>query len=109
MTPWAFQTQRTSSPIAGLIVVALASTVLAQHEVYLETPNTVPSYCQENEIWCGAGTAQMILEGYPGGAEHPFPQTHIWSRIHWSRYHRQTGSRTPHGVWANDATGRGML
>lgn len=53
----------------------------AQHQVYLETPNSIPSYCQETNIWCGAATGQMILEGYPGGVEHPFTQTHVWNRI----------------------------
>jgi hypothetical protein len=55
--------------------------VNAQHQVYLGTPNTIPSYCQEDGIWCGAATAQMILEGYPGGVEHVNTQTHIWNRI----------------------------
>lgn len=53
----------------------------AQHHVYLQVPNTIPSYCQEDNIWCGAATAQMILEGYPGEVEHPYTQTHIWQRI----------------------------
>lgn len=65
----------------GLMVLAMAGSVFAQHDVYLETPNTVPSYCQETNIWCGAATTQMILEGYPGGTEHPFTQTHVWNRI----------------------------
>jgi hypothetical protein len=65
----------------GLMVLAMAGSVFAQHSVYLETSNTVPSYCQETDIWCGAATTQMILEGYPGGTEHPFTQTHIWNRI----------------------------
>lgn len=65
----------------GLMALVMGGSVFAQHAVYLETPNTVPSYCQETNIWCGAATAQMILEGYPGGTEHPFTQAHIWNRI----------------------------
>jgi len=65
--------------ISGLLI--LPSIVLAQHDVYLQIPNTVPNYCQENIIWCGAATCQMLLEGYPGGVEHPFPQAEIWDTI----------------------------
>lgn len=71
---------------------------LAQHEVYLETSNTVPSYCQETNIWCGAATSQMILEGYPGGVDHTFTQTHIWNRI-------QVNKDDPGVNWATDPDG----
>ena len=53
----------------------------AQHHVYLEVPNSIPCYCQESNIWCGAATSQMILEGYPGGIDHTYTQTHIWNVI----------------------------
>lgn len=77
---------------------ALGIGVLGQHDIYLITPNTIPSYCQETGIWCGAATAQMILEGYPGGVDHPFTQTHIWSRIQ--------AHRDDLGVnWATDPDG----
>ncbi len=76
-----FLTQKINLALMAIIVFALVGNVSAQHNVYLQTPNTIPSYCQETNIWCGAATAQMILEGYPGGVEHPFTQTHIWNTI----------------------------
>jgi hypothetical protein len=40
----------------------------------------------------------MILEGYPGGVEHPFTQTHIWNRIQ--------AHKNDSGVnWATDPDG----
>jgi hypothetical protein len=70
----------------------------AQSSVYLEVPNSVPSYCQETNIWCGVATTQMILEGYPGGIEHPNTQAYIWSRI--------VAHRDDAGVsWATDPDG----
>jgi len=70
---------------------------LAQHSVYLQTPNTIPNYCQETGIWCGAAVGQMILEGYPG-IEHPFTQTRIWDSI-------QVHKDDPGVNWATDPDG----
>lgn len=98
MTLLRLWTQRTNVALAAATVCALASGALAQHDVYLETPNTVPSYCQETSIWCGAATAQMILEGYPGGVEHAFSQTYIWNRI-------QVHKDDPGVNWATDPDG----
>ena len=86
-----------SAPLL-LFVFIVVGVVSAQHDVYLETPNTVPSYCQEANNWCGAATGQMILEGYPGGTEHPFTQTHVWNRI---VFHRDD----PGASWATDPDG----
>ncbi len=84
--------------LAGIMVLIIVGSASAAHDVYLETPNSVPSYCQETNIWCGAATTQMILEGYPGGIEHPFTQTHIWNRI--------VAHRDDLGVnWATDPDG----
>lgn len=83
----------------ALLVVLVSECIASNtHEVYLETPNTVPSYCQEAINWCGAATAQMILEGYPGGVEHQFNQTYIWNRI---VAHRDD----PGANWATDPDG----
>lgn len=71
---------------------------LAQHAISLEVPNTIPTYCQEANNWCGAATGQMTLEGYPGGVEHPFTQTHVWNRI---VAHRDD----PGAAWATDPDG----
>lgn len=89
--------------IRGIILVFIGLSVItsstsAQHSVYLEVANTIPSYCQETNIWCGAATAQMILEGYPGGVEHPYTQTHIWNRI-------QVHKDDPGVSWATDPDG----
>jgi len=79
-------------------VLLILSNASAQHGVYLQVPNSIPSYCQETNIWCGAAVVQMILEGYPGGVEHPFTQTHIWNRI--------VAHRDDPGVnWATDPDG----
>jgi len=72
--------------IRAMVLILIGSLVspysaLAQHQVYLQTPNTIPNYCQETIIWCGAAVGQMILEGYPAGVEHPHTQTHVWNRI----------------------------
>lgn len=70
----------------------------AIHDVYLQTPNSIPSYCQEASNWCGAATSQMVLEGYPGGVEHAFTQSHIWNRI---QVHKDDSSVS----WATDPDG----
>jgi len=82
--------------LLGIFIVIIS--VQAEHHVYLQVPNSVPSYCQETNIWCGAACAQMILEGYPGGVEHPFTQTHIWNRI-------QAHLDDPGVNWATDPDG----
>ncbi len=82
--------------ITGLMIIPGLS--LAQHDVYLQIPNTVPTYCQEDNIWCGAATCQMLLEGYPGGVEHPFPQADIWDTI-------QVYKDDPGVSWATDPDG----
>ncbi|GAB4535668.1 MAG: hypothetical protein Fur0020_03160 [Thermodesulfovibrionia bacterium] len=84
--------------LALVLVLGDINNALAQHDVYLQVPNSVPSYCQETGIWCGAATGQMILEGYHGGVEHPFTQTHVWNRI--------VAHRDDPGVnWATDPDG----
>lgn len=82
--------------LAGLMLLAPAA--FAQHSVYLQVPNSIPSYCQETWIWCGAATGQMTLEGYPGGVNHVFTQTHIWNRI-------QAHKDDPGVAWATDPDG----
>jgi len=72
---------KTAVSLLALTMGLLVGWASAQHNVYLETPNTVPSYCQETDIWCGAASGQMILEGYPNGVEHPFSQTDVWNHI----------------------------
>jgi hypothetical protein len=67
--------------VLTLLLISVFNLNYAQHHVYLEVPNSIPCYCQETNIWCGAATAQMILEGYPAGVEHPYTQTHIWNVI----------------------------
>lgn len=81
-----------------LTMLLMLGSAWAQHNVYLETPNSVPSYCQETDIWCGAATGQMILEGYPNGVEHPFAQTDVWNHI-------QTHKDDPAVGWATDPDG----
>lgn len=54
---------------------------LAEHSVSLLLPNTIPSYCQETDETCGAAVGQMILEGYPGGIEHPIAQDVLMTTI----------------------------
>ena len=83
---------------AVLLTCIPAASTWAQHTVSLETANTVPSYCQEVGNWCGAATGQMALEGYPGGVDHPFTQTHIWNRI---VAHRDDSP----AIWATDPDG----
>ncbi len=85
--------------VGALLLVCLPMAMsCAQHTISLEVPNTIPSYCQEANNWCGAATGQMTLEGYPGAVEHPFTQTHIWNRI---VVHRDD----PGTNWATDPDG----
>lgn len=81
-----------------LCIVLMAGASLGQHTTDLVVPNSIPSYCQETSIWCGAATAQMILEGYPGGVNHVYTQTYIWNTI-------QTYLDDPGVNWATDPDG----
>jgi hypothetical protein len=81
-----------------LIWLTLPVYAFSQHHVYLEVPNSIPCYCQENNIRCGAATAQMLLEGYPAGVEHAFDQSDIWDVI-------QTHKDDPSVNWATDPDG----
>lgn len=72
--------------------------VSGQHNVDLVTQNGIPCYCQETGIWCGAASAQMILEGYPGNVNHVYPQADIWDTI-------QVYKDDPLINWATDPDG----
>src|SRR6185295_14070750 len=84
-----FMPQRTLAltSIFPLLACICLDGARADHSVALEGPNSIPSYCQENSILCGAAVGQMILEGYPNGIEHQFPQqcnsgtTCVWAKI----------------------------
>ena len=71
---------------------------LSQHSNDMVIPNSIPCYCQETNIWCGAATAQMIMEGYPGGVDNVYTQTFIWNTI-------QTYLNDPGVNWATDPDG----
>jgi hypothetical protein len=79
-----------SFPFAVAFVTLFLSSLLvtcdswAEHTIYLRDSNTIPSYCQQDQDWCGAAVGQMILEGYPA-AEHPFDQPGIWQKIESNR------------------------
>lgn len=81
-----------------LCFALMAGTSLGQYTTDLVVPNSIPCYCQETGISCGAATAQMILEGYPGGVNHVYTQTHIWNTI-------QTYLDDPGVNWATDPDG----
>jgi len=53
--------------------------------VYLELSNTIPSYCQQRQNYCGPAVAAMILEGYPPAqgqpVDHPESQGTLYSAI----------------------------
>ena len=57
------------------------SHAFALHEVYLKEPNKIPLYAQQTNVWCGAATAQMMLEGFPNDKNHVHPQKTIWNKI----------------------------
>jgi hypothetical protein len=85
--------------LCGVLVVGpLAS---ADHAIDLITSNSIPCYCQEVSYWCGAASAQMTLEGYPGGINLTFPQSAIWAAIQ---------PLNTQSNWATDPNGmRGVL
>jgi hypothetical protein len=90
-------TKKINPLILCLIVLFLTANVYATHTVNLSA-NTIPSYCQESNIWCGAATTQMILEGYPSGTNYSYTQTYIWNQI-------QFYLNDPGVNWATDPTG----
>lgn len=48
----------------------------------LDLSANVPLYGQEDCVWCGAASAQMIRNGYPNPADRLFyTQTFLWNRI----------------------------
>lgn len=61
----------------------------------------VPLYGQESCIWCGAATAQMIMDGYPNPSDRIFfTQTNIWNTI------QANNSTDPaDAAWATDPIG----
>jgi hypothetical protein len=58
------------------LVLGLASPVSSQWVVDLN----IPLYGQETSYWCGAASAQMIMDGYPGTGCY-VSQTVIWNTI----------------------------
>lgn len=79
-------------------LLILTTFAFSQTRVDLEIPNSMPCYCQETSIWCGAAVTQMILEGYPGGLDFPHTQTDVWNTI--QSYKDDTGVG-----WASDPDG----
>jgi len=71
------------------------------HEVDLR--GNVPLYGQQQCIWCGAASAQMIMDGYPNPADRVFySQATIWNTI------QANNSADPTDVmqgWATDPIG----
>jgi hypothetical protein len=66
----------------------------------------VPLYGQEQCVWCGSATAQMIRNGYPNPADRQyFTQTYLWNVI------QANNSTDPADLgWATDPHGlRGCL
>jgi hypothetical protein len=60
------------------LVLVLASPVCSQWVVDLN----IPLYGQETSYWCGAASAQMIMDGYPDpNSSCYFTQTVIWTTI----------------------------
>jgi len=71
------------------------------HEVDLRT--NVLLYGQEQCIWCGAASAQMIMNGYPNPADRLFySQQHIWNVI---QANNSTDSADTAWNWATDPKG----
>ncbi len=64
-----------------LLFFTVCHTALANFEVYLKEPNQIPLYAQETNVWCGAASAQMMLEGFPGNVDHVYKQKFIWDTI----------------------------
>ncbi len=77
-------------------VLGIGLSVSADHVVNLIVPNSIPCYCQEVSYWCGAASAQMTLEGYPGGVNLTFPRSALWQTI--QAHNTQTN-------WATDPNG----
>lgn len=53
----------------------------ASYDMYLKDANKIPLYAQETNVWCGAASAQMMLEGFPGGVDHVYKQRYVWDTI----------------------------
>lgn len=94
----ALPNKRRTAHCVALIIVLTGGMSLGQYATDLVAPNSIPCYCQETSIWCGAATAQMVLEGYPGGVNHVYTQTQVWNTI-------QTYVDDPGLNWATDPDG----
>lgn len=64
-----------------LLFFLLSHRALASFEIYLKEANQIPLYAQETSVWCGAGSAQMMLEGFPENVNHVYKQRYIWDTI----------------------------
>jgi hypothetical protein len=63
----------------------------------------VPLYGQQQCIWCGAATAQMLMDGYPDPAHRLFfSQQDIYNTI---RAHNSTNPMDVNAGWATDPDG----
>jgi hypothetical protein len=84
-----------------LLLMAFTQLTWAQHDVDLT--GNVPIYGQERCNWCGAASAQMIMDGYPNPADRIFhTQQDIWDTI------QANNSTDPTDVaqgWATDPFG----
>lgn len=84
-----------------LLLVVFVQSAPAQHEIDLT--GNVPVYGQQQCIWCGAASAQMIMDGYPDPAHRVLhTQLDIWNTI------QANNSNDPADVgvgWATDPIG----
>jgi len=65
-----------------IFVLVLASPVYGQYVVDLNVPITGGPYGQETGIWCGAASAQMLMNGYPNPNNCVYiAQSTIWNTI----------------------------
>ena len=78
---------------------SIPQSALAQHQIDLT--GNVSIYGQERCIWCGAASAQMIMDGYPNPADRLFhTQLDIWNTI------QANNSTDPaDAAWATDPFG----
>jgi hypothetical protein len=91
-----------------LSVCVLVLTVASWSQYSIDVHNNVPLYGQQQCTWCGAASAQMIMNGYPNPADRLFfTQLSIWNSI---QANNSTNLTDVAQNWATDPMGlRGAM
>jgi hypothetical protein len=91
----------TQISLIAFLLIVFTQPAPAQHQ--LDLTGNVPIYGQQQCVWCGAASAQMIMDGYPNPANRVFDtQQNIWNTIQANNSNDPTDVATN---WATDPIG----